>query len=213
MLDSGLHATVAGVLAAASVPAKSRRSPQWFAVHLDKLMLKFRKLERERGVNSSILAEAEQHAVVEDIQQAAEKSTTPLRRWEHVLEHPVSLFVLPVFALANAGVAINLQQLTEFWFEPVALGIVLGLVLGKAMGISMFTWCIVRFGIGSLPEALQMKHIVGLGLLAGMGFTMSIFISHLGFAGMPQALNLAKTAILIASAIAGTLGFIYLRYR
>ncbi len=212
MLHSGLHATVAGVLVAASVPSKPKRSPQWFATHLEKLFKRFRKLEQGRSNNSPILAEAEQHAVVENIQLAAEKSTTPLRRWENILEHPVSLFVLPVFALANAGVAINLQQLTEFWFEPMALGIVLGLVLGKALGISLFTWLVVRFHLGKLPDSLNMKHIVGLGLLAGMGFTMSIFISTLGFSDMPQILDLAKTAILIASAIAGTLGFIYLRY-
>lgn len=213
MLDSGLHATVAGVLVAVTVPARPKQGPKWFIQRVDKLIRKFRFLEDKKQDQQSILAEAEQHAVVENIQQAAEKSTTPLRRWEHVLEHPVSLFVLPIFALANAGVPLNFELILDLWNESLALGIIFGLLLGKGIGIPLFVWLTIRMKLGQLPAGLHMQHIIGLGLLGGMGFTMSIFISNLGFDSMLQASSLAKTSILLASLMAGVSGYLWLRHR
>ena len=118
---------------------------------------------------------------------------------------------MPVFALANAGIPINLQALAGLWSEPLAQGIVLGLVLGKGIGITSMTWLSLRLGLGQLPAGVEMRHIAGIGLLGGMGFTMSIFITNLGFESAPDILVTAKSAILIASLAAGVSGFLWLR--
>ena len=120
---------------------------------------------------------------------------------------------MPVFALANAGVPVHLQALTGLWSDRLTLGIVLGLVLGKAIGITLMTWLSLRLGFGDLSEGVQMRHIVGIGLLGGMGFTMSIFIAGLSFTKEPETLVAAKTAILLASLLAGISGFLWLRFR
>jgi len=140
-----------------------------------------------------------------------EKATTPLQRWEGYLETPVALLVMPVFALANAGIPVSLQALSGLWSEPLAQGIVVGLVLGKGIGITSMTWLSLRLGPGQLPPGVQMRHIAGIGLLGGMGFTMSIFITNLGFTAEPATLVTAKTAILLASLVAGIAGFLFLR--
>ncbi|MBR9912473.1 MAG: Na+/H+ antiporter NhaA [Gammaproteobacteria bacterium] len=211
MLGSGIHATVAGILIAATVPARPKRKPGWFLQRVTELVSKFERLERRKDGPGPMLAEAEQHAVVESMQAAAEKATTPLRRWERVLEYPVALLVLPIFAFANAGIELHLDALQESQINSVALGVVLGLVLGKGVGIPLFTWVALRLGLGQLPAGLQMSHVVGLGLLGGIGFTMSMFISSMGFEEMPAALNTAKLGILVASLLAGLAGYFWLR--
>ncbi len=174
-----------------------------------KLIKQFENIEKESV--QPILGKKEQHKLVERVQESAKKATTPLRRWEHALDHPVALFVMPVFALANAGIPIDANLLPAVWGDSLSLGIVLGLVAGKAIGISLFAWLALQLTSGRLLQGVSMRHIIGVGMLGGMGFTMSIFISGLGFANAPQALVMAKTAILLASLIAGVSGFIWLR--
>lgn len=209
MLGSGVHATVAGILVAMTIPARPKRGSRWFVGRARKLINTFEDIEQNS--TSPILGEAEQHKVVENVQSMAEKASTPLRRWEHALEHPVALFVLPVFALANAGIPVDFSSLPTLLSEPVSLGIILGLVVGKTIGISLLAWLILRLKLGRLSEGLNMHHIIGIGLLGGMGFTMSIFISGLGFANAPETLVTAKTAILLASLVAGLSGYLWLR--
>jgi NhaA family Na+:H+ antiporter len=132
--------------------------------------------------------------------------------WERTLEHPVALFVLPVFALANAGIVIEPAAIPALLAEPLALGILLGLVVGKAAGISLATLAALSVGRTRLPEGMQKRHVLGLGLLGGMGFTMSIFIANLGFADQPQQLVVAKAGILMASLVAGISGYLWLRF-
>jgi NhaA family Na+:H+ antiporter len=211
MLDSGVHATVAGIMVAMIVPARPKREPKWFVHQTRKLIDKFEKLEKE--TERPILAEDEQHVVAERIQDTAEKVTTPLRRWERILEHPVGLFVMPIFALANAGVPLDFNVLVSHKTEPLALGIFLGLIIGKCIGIVTFTWFALKFKLGHLPAEVKMRHIIGIGLLGGIGFTMSIFIAGLGFTNNLEALLSAKTAILLASLVAGTSGYLWLRFR
>lgn len=208
MLASGVHASVAGILVAMTVPARPKRGPVWFVSSARKLITQFENIEKESV--QPILAEKEQHKLVERVQESAKKATTPLRRWEHALDHPVALFVMPVFALANAGIPINSNVLSAVWSDSLSLGIVLGLVAGKAIGISLFAWLALQLTPGRLLQGVTMRHIIGVGMLGGMGFTMSIFISGLGFANAPQALVMAKTAILLASLIAGVSGFFWL---
>lgn len=207
MLKSGIHATVAGILVAISVPARAARKPSWFLEYTSGLINKFSRLEQTKEEDTPILGDSEQHEVVEKIKDASEIASTPLKRWEGAFEHPVALLVLPIFALANAGVPIKGIGLASAWSDPLVLGIVLGLVVGKCLGISLFTWVALKLGFGSLPEGLTMKHVVGLGFLGGIGFTMSIFIANLGFDSMAQTLNNAKFSILIGSFAAGAAAF------
>jgi len=209
MLGSGVHATVAGVLVAMTVPARPKRGPDWFVNQTHELADEFANME-EKSVKP-LLGEVAQHAVAERVQDTVEKATTPLQRWERYLESPVALLVMPVFALANAGIPVSLEALSGLWSDHLALGIVLGLVLGKAIGITLMTWLSLRLGLGQLSEGVQMRHIAGIGLLGGMGFTMSIFITNLGFTSEPATLVTAKTAILLASLTAGISGFLWLR--
>ncbi len=210
MLGSGVHATVAGILVALMVPARPKRDPEWFVRRTRNLINEFENIEKESTL--PILGEEQQHEVIEHVQDSAEKTSTPLRRWERTLETPVALLVMPIFALANAGIPIDFNSLSTLWKNPLSLGIILGLVAGKSIGISLLTWLALRLGLGHLPQDVTMRHIIGIGLLGGMGFTMSIFITGLGFANTPEALVTAKTAILIASLVAGLSGYLWLRF-
>ena len=211
MLGSGVHATVAGILVALTVPARPRRSPGWFVRRTHRLANEFESMERKS--DKPLLGEEAQHAVAESIQDTVEKATTPLRRWERYLERPIALVVMPVFALANAGIPIDVQALSGVWSDPLTLGIVVGLLLGKVSGITLMTWLSVRLGLGQLSTGIRMRHIVGIGLLGGMGFTMSIFTASLGFTTQPETLIAAKTAVLLASLLAGISGFLWLRFQ
>jgi len=209
MLGSGVHASVAGILVALTVPARPKRNSDWFVQRTRKLINEFEDIENESA--NSILSDVEQHAVVERVQDSAEKASTPLRRWERALETPVALLVMPIFALANAGIAVNIDSLSALSADPLALGIIVGLVAGKSIGISVFAWLALKLKFGRLLQGINMNHIIGIGLLGGMGFTMSIFIAGLGFANNPEALLAAKSAILMASLLAGITGYLWLR--
>ncbi|MGD2056590.1 MAG: Na+/H+ antiporter NhaA [Gammaproteobacteria bacterium] len=211
MIGSGVHATVAGVLVALTVPARPKRGPRWFVLRAHRLVDEFESMERNS--DRPLLAEDAQHAVAERVRETASQATTPLRRWERYLERPIALLVMPIFALANAGIPVDPQALPGLLSDRLTLGIVLGLVFGKWIGITLMTWLSLRLGLGQLSEGIRMRHIAGIGLLGGMGFTMSIFIAGLGFATDPESLLAAKTAILLASLIAGIAGFLWLRIR
>jgi NhaA family Na+:H+ antiporter len=211
LLGSGVHATVAGVLVAATVPARPKRHPGWFLQRTRRLVSRFQRIENDSTQSQPMLGQEEQHLIAEDVREAAELATTPLRRWEHALEHPVALLVLPVFALANAGITVDIDTAATLWTDTLVIGIVLGLVVGKGLGIPLLTWLVTRLKLGELPPDVNMRHIVGVGLLGGMGFTMSIFIARLGFNTEPEAMQAAKIGILLASLIAGLAGYCWLR--
>lgn len=211
MLGSGVHATIAGILVALTIPARPKRGATWFMRRTRSLINEFEDIEKESV--RPILGEEKQHEVVERVQDTAEKASTPIRRWENFLERPVALCVMPVFALANAGIPVSFKALTSLGTDSLGLGIILGLVAGKSIGISLLTWIALRLHLGRLAQGVTMSHIIGIGLLGGMGFTMSIFIAGLGFANTPEALVSAKTAILLASLIAGLSGYLWLRLR
>jgi NhaA family Na+:H+ antiporter len=134
----------------------------------------------------------------------------PAQRAEHALHLPVAYIVIPMFALANAGIPVDFASFGKYLTDPIALGVLAGLLLGKPLGIVGFTWLTVKLGWANLPTGLNMRHVLGVGLLGGIGFTMSIFIADLGFAGLPEDLLMAKTGILLASALAGLSGFFWL---
>jgi len=202
ILHSGVHATAAGVLAAMAVPTRPYAGTSWFIRRMGRLVQRFEELDKP---DQSILEEHRQHDLAEQAQQIAMKTTTPLQHWGSALDKPVSLTIMPLFAFLNAGVAIP-SSLTELQGSPVMLGTAAGLVIGKATGICAFAWLGVRTGLTSLPKGLTFTHIAGLSLLAGIGFTMSLFIAALAFESQPALLVQAKLGILYGSLIAGVLG-------
>lgn len=139
----------------------------------------------------------------------SEDEASPSHRLEHFLHKPVAFFVLPLFALANAGIVIDARW-TEALTSTNGLGILVGLVLGKPVGILLATLAAVALGICALPGDLRWRHVVGAGFLAGIGFTMSIFFANLAFPGQADLVNASKMAILVASVCAGVLGCAWL---
>lgn len=135
---------------------------------------------------------------------------SPSHRLEHILHKPVAFLILPAFALANTGVVIGSDWLGEL-LSPNSLGIMAGLLVGKPVGIALATAAGVALGICRLPLDLRWRHVVGAGLLGGIGFTMSIFIANLAFPGDAASIDASKIAILLASLCAGLLGFVWLR--
>jgi NhaA family Na+:H+ antiporter len=166
MLKSGVHATVAGVLLAFSIPFASRQP----------------------GIAS------------------------PSHRVESVLQKPVALVVLPLFALANTAIPVDGELVREL-SGPNSLGIVIGLVVGKPAGILLLCWLALASGLCRLPSGVGWRHVAGAGLLGGIGFTMSIFVATLAFAGDPGLVNSSKMAVLLASLVAGAAGYAWLRAR
>ncbi|CUI02822.1 Na+/H+ antiporter NhaA [Massilia antarctica] len=135
---------------------------------------------------------------------------SPSHRLEHVLHKPVAFLILPIFALANTGILIG-SGWTADLVSLNSAGILAGLVIGKPLGITLFCLAAVTLGICRLPLDLGWRHVCGAGLLGGIGFTMSIFITNLAFAGQPEVVNASKMAILLASLVAGVIGFAWLK--
>jgi NhaA family Na+:H+ antiporter len=123
---------------------------------------------------------------------------------------PVAFIVIPIFAIFNAGIPLQLGTLSETFSHPVTLGVTFGLVFGKFIGITGACWIALRLGIGQLPTGTRFSQIAAVSALAGIGFTMSIFIAELGFVSQPEYLLMAKTGVLTASLVAGLVGFIWL---
>ena len=138
-----------------------------------------------------------------------EDKESPSHKLEHLLHKPVAFFILPIFALANTGIVIG-----SSWAQDLSsansIGIVTGLVIGKPLGITLLVFIAVLLGICRLPFGMNWKHVFGAGMLGGIGFTMSIFITNLAFTGEAELVNASKIAILLASVTAGTIGFLWL---
>lgn len=207
MLKSGVHATLAGVLTALTIPAISKCDMGMFNGRIHELMIRFDKVHKP---GKNILENAEQHAVLQGLQNYVHRMETPLQRVEHTFHLWVSFLIVPLFALANAGIPIDFGSLGEVLVHPLTMGVTAGLVLGKFGGILLFSWLVVRSGISRLPESVSMSQIAGVALLAGIGFTMSIFVAGLAFEGQIEYLIKAKIAIILGSVIAGIAGFLWL---
>jgi NhaA family Na+:H+ antiporter len=205
-LLSGVHATIAGVLLAFTVPAISFINPGAFLERSRYILDRFEKAG-EKGEN--VLTNEERQAALHALNHAAYKLEPPLHELEHTLHPWVVFAIMPLFALANAGVPLG-GGIVEALTSPVALGIVAGLVLGKQLGVTLFAWLAVQSGLSELPGGTGWRHIYGAGWLAGIGFTMSLFISDLAFPD-GSLVEVAKLGILIASLIAGVVGWTILR--
>lgn len=206
-LKSGIHATIAGVLAAMTIPASTKMDCVGFVSELRKATNLF---ERAITPGKTVLTNKEQQAVLHGMEHAHAAATTPLQNIEHALHPWVAFAIMPLFALANAGVRLEGSILGQL-FSPTALGIFLGLIVGKQVGIAGACWLVNKFGLAAYPERCTFLHVYGAGCLAGIGFTMSIFIANLAYPTGSDLVPLAKIAILFASLLAGLIGYAVLR--
>ena len=205
-LFSGVHATVAGVLAALTIPARTRIDTAGFLARGRYLMDEFDRVGVE---GEDVLTSHDQQAVIQAMENACDAAQAPLQRIEHELQPWVAFGIIPLFALANAGVHLPADFVGALG-HPVTLGVILGLVLGKPIGISLFAWLAVRAGVAARPEGVSWRALHGVSWLAGIGFTMSLFIANLAFPGGEMA-DEAKVGILSASIVAGVVGWLLLR--
>ncbi len=205
-ISSGIHATVAGVLLALVIPAKSRINTIEFSESTSNLLDDFDDAGEE-GVN--VLNNEERQTIIQEIENNFKKMMTPLQRFEHELTPWVSFFIMPLFALANAGVSLK-GDIFNSLTNSISLGIITGLFFGKQIGIFVFSWLSVKFGLAEKPGALNWKQIYAAGILAGVGFTMSLFITNLAF-NTEELLDVAKIGILTASLISGIVSFVLLK--
>lgn len=204
-LLSGVHATIAAVLAAFTIPADVKIKEKGFIQKIQNHITKF----NDADPNDSIpTLTNEQLHILEDIRTDTKSAMPPLQRLEHAMHPFVTFVILPIFALANAGVSLSIDPEVLF-NNNVALGIALGLLVGKVVGVVGFTLLFVKFKIAPFPEGMTIRNLFGLGLLASIGFTMSLFITELAFVN-PDFKTQAKIGIFIASIIGGVLGYIIL---
>jgi Na+:H+ antiporter, NhaA family len=207
MYKSGVHATLAGVLGAFSVPARPKYNPDRFSEHVRELIERF---DSSHVTGQSIMTNDKLRAIVQTLENGIHQVEAPLQRLEHAWHLPVAYLVIPVFALFNAGIPLQLSGIGQTLLHPVTLGVALGLIAGKVIGIAGTCWIALKLNIGQMPAGTRFTQIIGVSLLGGIGFTMSIFIAELGFIHQPELLLMAKTGILFASMVAGISGFIWL---
>jgi NhaA family Na+:H+ antiporter len=206
VLESGVHATVAGVVLALSIPARTRIDEDEFVARVERSLADF--VAADEPGDSVLTNIGHQHAI-HQLEEACDDAQAPLFKLEDRLHGLVAFGIMPIFALANAGVRVGAGTLGAA-ATAVTLGVVLGLVFGKPLGITLLSWLAARSRLAALPVGSTWRELRGVSWLGGIGFTMSLFIADLAFAGMPQ-LEQAKLGILLASVIAGIAGWTILR--
>ncbi len=204
MLKSGVHATIAGVLTALTIPATRRLDAPAFAERAAQIV----RDVAARMTPGQTVPDAEQAYAIARLEQAAVDAESPLARLEHTLHTPVALGIMPIFALANAGVAFTGSPVAMLT-DPAALGVMAGLIVGKPVGVLLAAWIAIRTGVAVKPDGMTWGHLAGVALLTGIGFTMSIFIANLAF-GAPAVLDSAKAGIFAASLVMGVAGAVVL---
>ncbi|HEX7241320.1 MAG TPA: Na+/H+ antiporter NhaA [Longimicrobiaceae bacterium] len=206
-LKSGVHATVAGVLTAMTIPARTRIDTGQFLERGRALLDDFEDECTQRG--GDVLTNAGQQSAIQAMENACEAAQSPLQRIEHDLGPWVAFGIIPLFALANAGLVLT-GDLSDALAHPVTLGVLLGLVVGKPVGITLFSWLAVRSGVAARPHGVSWRAIHGVSWLGGIGFTMSLFVTALAFPG-GEMVTEAKVGILGASILAGVVGWVLMR--
>lgn len=202
---TGIHATIAGVLTAAAIPARTRIDRNGF-IEMGGRYLDL--LKNTRSSEKAQIATGKQQEIILSIESICEAAQAPLQRIEHKLHPWVTYLIMPLFALSNAGVTIH-GNILDSIAHGTTMGIMLGLMLGKPVGITLFTWLAVKMRFAKLPENESIAKIFGIGMIAGIGFTMSLFISNLAF-GAGENLDISKIGILTGSFLSGMLGYLYL---
>ncbi|HEX7185841.1 MAG TPA: Na+/H+ antiporter NhaA, partial [Thermoanaerobaculia bacterium] len=207
VLASGVHATVAGVLLAMAIPSRTRINEDEFLRRAHRSVEAF---EGACGPGTNVLTNQAQQEALLNLETLCEQAQAPLQRMERKLHGIVAFGIMPLFALANAGVQLAGGDAGMALSGPVTLGILLGLVLGKPLGITLFSWIAVRAGLAALPRGVTWRQIHGVAWLGGIGFTMSLFVAGLAFPDAPALLTAAKLGVLAASLVAGLCGWFLL---
>lgn len=207
-LKSGIHATIAGVLMAMTIPLRRKTDTRSFYERGKELLENFLDecKSQDKG-EKSVLTHNQMHAI-EELEELTENTTSPLQHSEHMLHGWVSYMIMPLFAFANAGVAFNLSGDTNL---ALSTNIAISMVVGNFIGIFSFSWLSIKLNIAELPENVNFKQLAGVSFLGGLGFTMSLFINSLAYTD-GALIDSAKMGILFGSLIAGTLGYITIRF-
>ena len=203
MLKSGVHATIAGVLFALLTPAHAQYSKERFAEESQSLIDDYREALANGDTEHS-------EAILGQLEELSQGTESPMERLERLVHPWTSYVILPVFALANAGLNFSDVELGSVITSEVTIGVIAGLLFGKVIGITLFPWLASRFGIVELPLYVSWTSVIGVGFLAGIGFTVAIFISNLAFTDPALILN-AQFGIMCASVLAGLAGYSILR--
>jgi NhaA family Na+:H+ antiporter len=206
VLVSGVHATVAGVLLALTIPSRTRIDEGAFLRGARRTLEDFHDA---RTPESTVLSSRAHQESLHQLEELTEQAQPPLARLEHGLQNVVNFGIMPLFALSNAGV--SLRGAGALIGSPVAIGVLLGLVLGKPIGITLAAWLAVKSGLAVRPADAGWRHIHGVAWLGGIGFTMSLFIAGLAFGGAAPLLTAAKLGTFLASMVAGLVGWVLLR--
>lgn len=209
MLKSGVHATLAGILLAFTIPMRPKYDPERFLLYINEMV---GQIKKAYGREENLLKNDALRSRVRALGEGVQLVQAPAQILEHKMHLPSAYIVIPIFALANAGIFIDWSSIGDIIVHPISMGITFGLVFGKLIGIAGFSWVAVKLGFTTLPHGLNFKHIIGVSLMGGIGFTMSIFIAELGFAHHAQDLLMAKSGILLASILAGVSGFVWLYF-
>jgi NhaA family Na+:H+ antiporter len=205
-LKSGIHPTIAGVLLAFTIPIKRRLNIKSFS---NQLQVISRKITNTLKADDKHLLSHEEMGYIEDLDNLSFEVRSPLQHLEYKLHSLIAYFILPVFALANAGVVIDLNY--DFNFS-LMMNIAVSLFFGKFIGVSLFSYVGLKLKITELPKGINFKQVLGIAAIAGVGFTMSIFIDNLAFYGDLVSLNSVKVGIIIGSLVSGIVGYSILRF-
>lgn len=200
-LSSGVHATIAGVLLAFSIPATRQIEEMPYLTYMRQMLHEFGE---DIATTPDKITEDQSYAL-KAMEEASQAVQTPLSRVEHALLKPAAFIIVPLFALANAGVDLRSAGASALQ-SPVMWGVVLGLLFGKPLGIMTTSWIAVRVGLATLPEGANWRQVLGISVLCGVGFTMSLLVANLAFAGREDVLVSSKVGILVASLISGIVG-------
>lgn len=203
-LKSGIHPTVAGVLLAFTVPIRQKMDSRAFAAELKKLSDAF----VDAPIRSSYILSKKQIVQINNLEEITDRVQSPLQQLEHRLHDWVAYLIVPLFALANAGVTIKAGMSLDL---PLVINTAVSLIVGNFVGVAVFSYLSLRLKLTELPQNTTFPHILGIGFLAGVGFTMSIFIASLAFGTDPVFIDSAKIGILIGSLFSGLSGFYLLR--
>ena len=211
MLNSGIHATIAGVIVAFCIPATLKKGTGYYLERIRNHVYKFPIIEIDDQHNTIVLTNEQVHTL-KSIESAADKMISPLQDLEDNLHFPISYIVIPLFAFANAGIDLSQMSFGDL-FSGVSLAVMLGLVVGKFIGVFSFSWLAVRLKLVSLPAETSWKAFASVCVICGIGFTVSMFIADLSYAGVQgggELLSQAKLGVLCGSVIAAVLGCVLL---
>lgn len=203
-LLSGVHATIAAVLAAFTIPTRVKVKEEAYTGRVQQYLKQFTLADR----NNDPVLTGEQLHILDHIRKETDAATPPLQKLEHALHPFVTFIVIPIFALANAGVSLDMDM-SQLFNTHVSIGVGLGLLLGKVIGVVGFTLLCIKLKVAPYPEGMHFRNLLGLGFLSAIGFTMSLFVTSLAFTD-PVHMTQAKVGIFAASILGGVIGYMIL---